>query len=238
MANPNDPYFQDKTGVAPAASDVGSGGGSASASGGIGGVGTNTLTGFASRYNPDQLQNIYSTPWAVLPDVFPGMNMSGAGYQGLRDIGGDPLTLYNIMAGGKNDLSNAGVGGYANWLNSLYQSLGSKGGRQFTARELIDQIFNPGRGEGNGGAAGSKDSALYNIETTGDAATQMRTLFNMLRDASNVGMNPLAARGYQGSVARAGDEAINKMMNQGSGTGANNKSVYQLIRDLNPSLVP
>lgn len=190
--------------------------------------GTNPLAGFASRYNPSQLENIWSNPWAILPDVFSGMDMRGGGYQGLRDIGADPLTLYNIMAGGQGSLAGGtATGDYANWLANLYKSLGSVGGRGFSGRELLQGVFNPGEG-----------SALENILTAGDASTQMRTLFNMLRDASNVGLNPLAARGYQAAVARTGDQAINQMMRTDSGSGANNTPIYQLIREIAPNLVP
>lgn len=198
--------------------------------------GTNPLSGFATRYNADQLKNVWSSPWAILPDVFPGMKTDGAGYQSLRDIGADPLTLYNLMAGQKNDLASQGVGGYTNWLASLFKSMGSVGGRTFSAKELLHALFHPK--EGSGGDGGEGQSALYNILTAGDGATQMRTIFNMARDASNVGMNPLAARGYQSALARSGDTAINQMMRTGSATGANNEPIYQLLRQLAPGLVP
>lgn len=190
--------------------------------------GSNPLYGFAARYNPSQLENIWSNPWAILPDVFPGMDMRGAGYQALRDIGADPLTLYNIMAGQGGDLSGGtATGNYANWLANLLASYGSVGGRGFSGRELLSSVFNPGEG-----------SALENILTAGDASTQMRTIFNMLRDASNVGLNPLAARGYQAAAARAGDQAINKMMTSGSNEGVNNMPIYQVLREIAPGLVP
>lgn len=197
--------------------------------------GTNPLSGFASRYNANQLENIWSNPWAILPDVFQGMNTAGPGYQGLRDIGADPLTLYNLMAGRNSSLASGGTGGYANWLADLYKSLGSVGGRSFDGAELLKSLFNPVKG---GSADGSDQSALYNILTAGDGATQMRTLFNMARDASNVGVNPLAARGYQSALARAGDQAINMQMKQGSGQNANNVPIYELIRQIAPGLVP
>ena len=201
--------------------------------------GTNPLSGFASRYNPNQLENIWSAPWTILPDVFQGMNMAGPGYQGLRDLGADPLTLYNLMAGQKHDLSSGGTGGYANWLADLYKSLGSVGGRQFSAKELLQSLFNPKKG-GTTDTGGSTDdqSALYNILTAGDGATQMRTILNMARDASNVGMNPLAARGYQSAMARVGDQAVNQMMRTDSGQGANNIPVFELIKQLAPGLIP
>lgn len=198
-------------------------------------VGTNPPTGFASQYDPAQLANIiWSTPWAILPDVFKGMNATGPGYQALRDIGADPLTLYNIMVGGNTDfLSGKGnaPGNYTNWLNNLYSSLGSVGGRGFNAGELLGRLFNP---------VNTKDtqSSLYNILTAGDASTQMRTLFNMVRDASNVGMNPLAARGYQAALSNAGDSALNAMLRQPVNQGANAIPLYEYIRQNNPGLIP
>lgn len=195
--------------------------------------GTNPLSGFANRYNPNQLENVWQNPWAILPDVYKNMNLAGGGYQGLRDLGADPLTLYNIMAGRNSDLAGEGVGGYTNWLANLYSTLGKVGGRQFSGKELLTSIFSPVGGEG-----ANNQSALYNILTAGDASTQLRTLFNLTRDASNVGFNPLAARGYQSALARTGDKALNQMMRTGSGEGANNVPIYQLIRQLAPGLVP
>ncbi len=195
--------------------------------------GTNPLTGFASRYDPSQLEQIWQSPWAILPDVFPGMNLQGPGYQGLRDIGADPLTLYNIMAGRSDSLGGGtATGNYTNWLADLMKSYGTKGGRSFAGNELLHALFNPKGGEGAG-----TQSALYNILTAGDAGTQMRTLFNMARDASNVGLNPLAARGYQSALARAGDQAQNAMLNSNANQGANNEPVFQYIREHFPGLI-
>lgn len=198
-------------------------------------AGMNPSVGFSSQYNPSQLAGtIWDSPWSILPDVFKGINTAGGGYQALRDIGADPLTLYNIMVGGntdfmdKNQPGNA-PGNYANWLNALYSSLGSRGGRGFSAGELINKIFNPGgAGENN-----QNQSSLYRILTAGDSSTQMRTLFNLLRDASNVGMNPLAARGYQAAVSRQGDMALNRGLhdNTGGTGGANDIPMYQYLRN-------
>jgi hypothetical protein len=189
--------------------------------------GTNPLTGFASRYDSAMLDNAYANPWAILPDVFAGINMAGPGYQALRDIGADPVTLYNIMQGGGSDLYSAGTGGFVNWLANLYQSLGSVGGRQFSASELLGNLFNP-----------RANSSLRKYLETGDASQQMRTLFQFARDASNVGMNPIAARGFQGPPARAGDQALNQMLRSPPNQGANNVPVYELIRQIAPGLVP
>ena len=190
--------------------------------------GTDNLTGFAAQYNPNLLENIWQNPWAILPDVFKGINMTGAGYQGLRNLGADPLTLYNIMAGWNNPLDKgSGTANYTNWLASLYNQLGTVGGRAFSASDLLNGIFSP-----------TQNSALKNIETAGDASQQMRTIFNLARDASNVGMNPRAATGYQAALARAGDAAMNDLMHTNSNSGAANVPMYQLLAQVAPNLVP
>src|SRR5262245_7555122 len=117
------------------------------------GPGTNPMRGFASQYTPSTAQMVWDSPWAILPNVFKAFGgggdnaralraQTGAGYQSLRDIGADPLTLYNIMAGGDQLLSGQMGGGspeadYINWLNALYKSYGSVGGRAFSGRELL-----------------------------------------------------------------------------------------------------
>ncbi len=194
--------------------------------------GTNPFTGFSARYNPANLDaTIWDNPWMVLPDVFNGIKSTGVGYQSLRNLAADPLTLYNIMngataAGGSNS------GDFANWLNNLYSSLGSVGGRGFSAKELLGNIFNAK------GGTGEDASSLGNILLAGDASTQLRTLFNMLREATNVSMNPLAARGYQAATQRAGDRALNIASKQDANQGASNMPIYQILRSIAPGLVP
>lgn len=193
--------------------------------------GTNKLSGFAARYTPMGLEStIWDNPWAILPDVFQGINTAGGGYNALRNLNADPLTLYNIMQGRASSLTGDGtsVGDYANWLAALYQSLGTKGGRAFSAKELLGNIFNPG----------ADGSALKNILTAGDASQQMRTLFNLVKDATNVGMNPLAARGYQAALSRAGDTYLNQAMKTTPDSGVNNVAAYQALAQLAPGLIP
>lgn len=193
--------------------------------------GTNPLYGFAQRYNPSLLnQVIWDSPWAILPDVFNGINTAGPGYNALRDLGADPLTLYNIIAGSRNDLTGSGVGGYTNWLASLYGSMGQPGGRAFSAQELLNNIFNQGGGDST--------TALGRIMASGDAGTQVRTLFNLVREATNAGMNPLAARGYQGAMARAGDTYLNQAIGDRANQGAANQQMHQWLRQNYPGLIP
>lgn len=196
--------------------------------------GSNPVGGFAGRmgYTPEALGALWESPWTILPDVFrafkqPGAT-SGPGYQALRDIGADPLTLYNIMVGGKKSMAGQkgevegdAVGNYANWLASLYGTLGSRGGRGFAGQELLQNIWNPDKG-----------STLEQLEAAGDASTQLRTVFNLIREATNAGVNPVAARAYQAAAARMGDLAVNQTLSQGAGEGANAVSVAQTLRKL------
>jgi hypothetical protein len=163
------------------------------------------LTGFAGQYTPAMANQAYENPWYVLPDVFPGMSTSSPIYQALRDFGADPLTLFNIIAGSQNKIDQ-GASPYINWLNDMYSSMGTKGGQGFDANQLIQMLF----GQTKFGA--ESGNTLGQILGAGDMGTQVRTLFNMLRDVSNAGMNPLAARGYQAAVAQAGDKYGNAMM--------------------------
>ena len=126
-------------------------------------------------------------------------------YQSLRDIGADPLALYNIMQGSQGLLQQDATGDFANWLQSLYKNLGTPGGRGIDAGSLIRSIF-----------GADEQTSLGQILGAGDMGTQVRTLFNLLRDASNAGMNPLASRGYQAAVSRAGDEYGNAQLKAGS----------------------
>lgn len=209
------PVGLDENAFGSGASSTGTGGGQ-NMSGG-----TDPLSGFASQYNPSQLMaTIWDNPFAILPDVFQGINSAGPGYQALRDFGADPLTLFNIIAGKNSDLTGSGVGGYTNWLQQLYSNLGSVGGRAFNSRELINNILNPGQG-----------SALENILNAGDVGTQVRTLFNLIRESTNAGMNPLAARGYQGAVARGGDAYLNQTLKSDANEGAANQGIGQFLRD-------
>ena len=163
------------------------------------------MTGFASRYTPAMADQAYENPWYVLPDVFPGMKTSSPMYQALRDPGGDLLTLFNILAGSGQKIDQ-GAGTFINWLENIYKQQATPGGKDFDAAGMISTLF----GQDKMGA--ESDNTLGQILGAGDMGTQVRTLFNMLREVSNVGMNPLAARGYQSAVAQAGDMYGNAQM--------------------------
>lgn len=169
------------------------------------GSGLDPFTGFASRYTPAMADAAYENPWYILQDVFPGMSESSPLYQALRDMGGDPLTLFNIIAGSQQKIDQ-GAGDFINWLANMYEQRGTPGGATFNAQDLISTLF----GQTEFGA--DSQNTLGQILGAGDMSTQVRTLFNMLRDVSNVGMNPLAARGYQAAIAQAGDRYGNRQM--------------------------
>ena len=164
-------------------------------------------TGFSAQYAPGSLKNvIYDNPWYILPDVFKGISTSSPGYQYLRDIGADPLSLFNIMAGSTGSI-DGGAGQFTNFLAEMYRNLGTPGGKDFNASDLLSSIF-----------GADEKSTLGQIMNAGDMNTQVRTLFNLLRDVSNVGMNPLAARGYQSAVAQQGDLYGNAMLKSDAGS--------------------
>jgi hypothetical protein len=136
------------------------------------------------------------------------------------------------MVGGQTDFMSSGgnpQGNYTNWLAQLYNNLGNQGGSGFNARDLLSRLFNPMNNPNQPGG----QSSLYNILSAGDASTQARTLYNMARDAAQVGMNPLAARGYANAFSRANDLAVNQAMQ-----GNNNTPVYELMKSIAPGLVP
>jgi len=191
-------------------------------------IGTDPATRWAAIYESGQLPIFYDNPYLALQTVFPNINLAGPRYQALRDLGADPLVLYMAMQGNRTTASgDQGANAFVNWLHDLYASLGRVGGRTFDAQEMLRNIFSARTREGS-------MSPLGAMLTAGDASTQMRTLFNLLRDVTNVGMNPLASRAYQAALARAGDRALYQIARGGV---AADTPVFQLIRQIMPSLV-
>lgn len=189
--------------------------------------GTDPLSGNAKDTVGSQLPIIYDNPFLAIQKAFPNINLAGPYYQSLRDIGADPLVLYMAMQGNRTKAAgDQGAEAFYNWLVDLYRAIGTPGGRWFNAQEMIRNIFNA--------RTGDQDlSPLGAMLLAGDQSTQMRTLFNLLRDVTNVGMNPLAARAYQAALARAGDRALYQIL---TGT-APDQPVFQLIRQIMPALV-
>jgi hypothetical protein len=161
-------------------------------------AGTSGLQGFAARYTPAMLEQAYENPWYILRDVFGGISEASPLYQALRDMGGDPLTIFNIARGSQQKIDTGGED-FVNWLADVYGQQGQVGGTDFSVQQLLGSLF----GQDKFGA--DSQNTLGQILGAGDMSTQIRTLYNMARDVSNVGMNPLAARGYQAALAQAGD---------------------------------
>lgn len=179
-----------------------------------------TPADFSKQYTPAMMDFVYENPWTILPDVFSGIKSTSPLYQSLRDMGGDPLTLFNITKGSEDGSRAGGADDFINWLAQTYQGQGTPGGERFNAQELIQNLF----GQTKFGA--DSKTSLGQILGAGDMSTQIRTLYNLARDASNVGMNPLAARGYQSALAQAGDRYGEAMLSTDGTTGAQNPSQW------------
>lgn len=190
-------------------------------------TGTDPYSGFASQYAPNSLRNtIYDSPWMVLPQVFDGLQSDMPGYQNLRDIGADPLTLFNITQGSFSPMTAYNEGDYANWLNTMYKGLGTVGGRSFNSRELMNSVLN------------SRDnSAIRNALKAGDTSTQVRTLYNLLSESANAGMNPLAARAMQSRLAQEGDNYLTASATTGAGEGAQAQTFDQWLKQNAPGMI-
>lgn len=154
--------------------NAGGGGGGSSMGAMGGGDALSPMTGFASRYAPALASQAYENPWYILRDLFPGISESDPMYQALRDLGGDPLTLFNISQGA-NQKIDQGAGDFINWLANFYQQQGRVGGQAIDPQALIRNLF----GQTQFGA--DSKNTLGQILGAGDMGTQIRTLFNMLR---------------------------------------------------------
>lgn len=186
-------------------------------------------TSFASQYTPAMMDTVYENPWTILPDVFQGIPEGSALYRQLRDMGGDPLALYNISQGSQAGSTGNSAEDFINWLAGMFGAQGQVGGNRFRANDLAQSVF----GQNEFGA--DAETALGQILGAGDASTQMRTLYNLLRDASNVGMNPLAARGYQESIRQANDRYGEQLLSA-DGTNGGIQNPVSWIREFAPWL--
>jgi hypothetical protein len=196
-------------------------------------AGMDPLSGWAGKqgFNPAELAStIYTSPFNILTKVFKGMTEAGPGYQTLRNIGGDPLALYNIMQGANRTFSEkSGVNDFTNWLASMYGNYGSVGGRAFNAQELLGNIFKQREGS---------QSSLANILRGAGEGGQANALYSLIRDVTGVGMNPLAGAGYNAAMQRAADAYNAARISTGSGQGANQMLITDWIRQNFPGLVP
>ena len=208
-------WTQDFTGPAPTAASATAPGPTAPATG----TGA-TPTDFASQYTPAMMDQIYENPWYIINDVFSGAKGTSPLYQALRDIGADPLSLFNIIKGSQDGTKPGGAADFTNWLAGTYKEQGTAGGQRFNAQDLLGKLF----GQQKFGA--ESKNTLGQILGAGDMSTQVRTLYNLARDASNIGMNPLAARGYQSALAQAGDRYGEAALSSGGTDPIKNPSAW------------
>lgn len=150
--------------------------------------GMQDLTGFAGQYQGLPLwETIYDDPTAILPDVFPGIDPYGQGYNMLSDLPFDPAMMYLMNFASDPGTAGSGVNEYTNYLASMYQGLG--GGQWFNFGDLMGNIT----GAGNG----SELSATLANLPAGEAASLLK---GMLGAAATVGLNPWAARAFQNMI--------------------------------------
>ena len=192
-------------------------------------------SGFASRYAPGQLSGIYDNPTAVLPDVFQGFDWASPLGQTFSNMRADPLALYNLLVGAGQSFQDRGDAlndeSFVNWLAGMYKNLGTAGGKGFSISNMLGNLF--GQDLSPESEGGSK-TALANILQSGDTNQQANFLYSLIRDATNVGMNPLAAAGYQSAIARSLDQWRNDIL---KGTSGQNAKALDWIRQNNPGLV-
>lgn len=183
-------------------------------------VSPTAATSLSEQYTPAMREQLYENPWYAIEDIFQGVNTASPLYQALRDMGGDPVALYNIIRGSQSGI-DGGSADYADWLGSMYQGQGSVGGQGFNAQDLLSALFSQEK------FGADADNVLGQILGAGDMSTQIRTLYNLARDASNVGMNPLAARAYQSALAQAGDRYGQAMLAaEPGGAGPQNPAAW------------
>lgn len=189
---------------------VGGGGGTGNAADGLAGA-----TGWASTqgFTPAELNTIYDEPWRIIGLTYPGIATGGAGYSALRNIPIDPLELRmmtqgaeGILAGGTPGSTDAeqeyGAADYANFLNDFYTQMGTSGGQGINTAELLNNIFGQVTGEGPADAT----TSLAQLLSSGDSSTQARVMYNLVKSATEGGMDPLAAQAYQAAFLAALDK--------------------------------
>jgi hypothetical protein len=173
---------------------------------------------FASQYTPAMQQQVYENPWYILPDVFQGIAPTSPLYQSLRDMGADPLGLYNTMVGSQGKTGNSAS--YIDWLSDFYKKQTQAAPSQASPQNLLSMIF----GQQKFGA--DSPNTLGQVLGAGDMSTQIRTLYNLAKDATNLSMNPKTARAYQASLAQSGDTYGQQMLGSEGGTGVQNISQW------------
>jgi hypothetical protein len=150
--------------------------------------------------------------------VFQGIAPTSPLYQSLRDMGADPLGLYNTMVGSQGKTGNSAS--YIDWLSDFYKKQTQAAPSQASPQNLLSMIF----GQQKFGA--DSPNTLGQVLGAGDMSTQIRTLYNLAKDATNLSMNPKTARAYQASLAQSGDTYGQQMLGSEGGTGVQNISQW------------
>jgi hypothetical protein len=197
---------------------------------------TDPMGGWAGLqgYNPSQIgATIWDNPFQIIPRVFgngtANNDMFGTpGYNTLRNLNFDPLTMYVIGQGANSSMTSAGADDYVNWLRDMYLNYGTQGGRSFNSRELLGKVGDAAGGDGK--------NALGQALRAGDNSTQVRTTYNMLSDIYNAGMNPVTASALRAGLTTEGDRYLAESSTSGSGEGANSTNFAAWLRQNAPYL--
>lgn len=173
-----------------------------SPSGGSPATGLSPMTGWAAgqKFTPAFMDQAYQNPWNYVPYTYQGINPQSSAYQHMRDFGGDPLSLYNVLAGGQGNLAARNSGDFANFMHDLFTQMGTPGAKPFDPKEVFGQLF----GQQSFGA--KANSTLGQLLGAGDAATQTRTLYSLARDLSNMSLNRYAAPAFQRTLGQGLDQ--------------------------------
>lgn len=128
----------------------------------------------------------------------------------MRDIGGDPISLYNIMWGSQNmGSTDSSLGEFANFYADLIQNLGTAGGKTINGHDLLQAIMNADTSkEGQG-----KTGLNLLLGSAGNSSDSARILYQLYRDVTNAsGMDPLQSRARQAGMVNALDDYGSQML--------------------------
>lgn len=191
-------------------------------------------TGWMSGIAPGMASNIYDNPQDMLANVMStqgNYNQAGPMFQQLSQLeGADPLTLYMLSTGANQSaLGGQNANDYGNYLGSMYLNQMTPGGGTFNFANMMSNLL----GMPSTGADGqANSSSLYNLVTAGNAGDQVQNVYNMVRDAARVGLNPLAAKAALTAVQRAGTD-----YRRGAMTGQNaDTPFFQWLQQTQPAL--
>ena len=175
--------------------------------------------------NPAEAYTLYDEPWRAISLSMPDIAIGGAGYSALRNLPIDPLELRMMTEGAGGILAGSGQGAgdsekeygaaqYANFLNNFYMQMGTSGGEGINTANLLSNIFSQDTTQG----PGKGESSLAQLLSSGDTSTQQRVMYNLIKSATEGGMDPLAAQAYQSAFLAAMDSYGASALTQDSET--------------------